>query len=157
MKRRVEVEHWLRCLNKTHTVLLDLGLDPGLPIITLYPGDTEFYLEPEPGVSYKFDVETKVMKAVIVTVIKRVEFEPVFSDLLSEPYSCPTQRSVRDVWGSPVRSRGPVALPHPIGKTGGWDAYGLASKGFADIELMYQYTAELQASAIILRTKEHEA
>ncbi|HDS1734962.1 hypothetical protein [Pseudomonas sp. BP8] len=154
MKKIVNVEHWLRFLGKTHAALLDLGLDPRLPFITVYPGDTEFYLEPEPGVSYKFDTETAVMKAVIITFIRRVELEPEFNDILSPPYACTSKHFVREVWGDPVNFRAPVALPQPIGKTGGWDAYELSGKGFAGVELMYQYTSDFETSAVIFRAKE---
>ncbi|MFJ4114530.1 hypothetical protein [Pseudomonas sp. NPDC089758] len=157
MTRIVEVEHWLKSLGETHATLLGLGLDPDLPFIKLYSGATELYLEPEPGVSYRLDTETKVLQAVIVTIIRRVELEPEFKDLLSQPYGCRDKDAVRATWGNPISSRGPMAMPPPIGKTGGWDIYELSSQGFASVELTYNYTTDFKVSGVVLRAKEDEA
>lgn len=157
MKDTVKVEGWLESIGKPHAVLVDLGLDPALRLVKLYPGASELYLEPEAGVSYRFDAKSKVLNAVIVSIVKRVESQPEFKGALSQPYGCLTKDAVRDAWGNPVNSKGPSMMPQPIGKTGGWDLYGLSSHGFDNLELVFQYTSELTVSGVVLRVRDDEA
>ena len=157
MTRIVDVELWLKSLGETHAAILGLGLDPGLPFIKLYSGATELYIEPEPGVSFEFETDTRILQAVIVTLIRRVELEPEFKALLSKPYGCLDKEAARATWGNPTTSRGPVAMPQPIGKTGGWDVYELSSQGFENVELVYQYNVDLKVTGVVLRAKENEA
>ncbi|MEB6588203.1 MULTISPECIES: DUF6392 family protein [Pseudomonas] len=157
MTRLVEVERWLGSIGKSYAELLDQGLEPNLRFIRLYPGATELYLEPYPGVSWRFDAHTKILQAIIVTLIRRVEPQPEFEGHLSQPYGCLDKPSVREAWGHPVNSRGPLKMPQPIGKTGGWDIYRLSSQGFENVELVYQYNVDLKVSGVVLRAKENEA
>ncbi|WP_322363763.1 hypothetical protein [Pseudomonas sp. Teo4] len=153
----MKVESWLESIGKTHAVLVELGLDPDLRLVRLYPGATELYLEPEAGLSYRFYAKTKVLNAVIVSIVKRVESQPEFKGTLSQPYGCLTKNAVREVWGNPLNAKGPSMMPQPIGKTGGWDLYELTSQGFDNLELVFQYTSELSVSGVVLRARDDEA
>lgn len=156
MTRVLDVERWLSCIGKSHAELLDQGLEPTLRRIRPYPGATEFYLEPDAGVSWRFDAETEILQAIIVTLIRRVDPQPEFEGIISQPYGCLDSRSVREFWGHPVSSSGPLKMPPPICKTGGWDMYELSSQGFENVELIYQYSIDLKVSGIVLRCKVDE-
>lgn len=157
MKRIVAVEPWLESVNRTYADLVENGLDPNLRRIKLYPGTEDFYLEPEPGVSFEFDSDSKMLKAVAITIIRRVDLAPEFKDFLSEPYGCLDKSAVRTAWGSPLRTSEPLVMPEPIGKTGGWDMYRLSGAGFGYIDLIYSYTKDFVVSGLVLRGAEDEA
>jgi hypothetical protein len=152
----VDVNQWLIKLRKNYSELVEDGLDPELRRLRLFSGDDEFYLEPSTGVTYVFDAKGKVLKAVQVCMIKRVEEQPEFDGFLSMPYGCLTQEVVRENWNNPVRSSGPVRLPSPIGQTGGWEIYSLASVGHENTEVIYQYTSDFKVSGVVLRVKPDE-
>ncbi|MBO9548974.1 hypothetical protein [Pseudomonas sp.] len=157
MTKLLDVERWLSSIGKSHAELLERGLEPTLRFIKLYSGATEVYLEPDPGISWRFDAETKILQAIIVTLIRRVDPQPEFEGVLSQPYGCLDKHAVREIWGHPLSSRGPLKMPRPIGEAGGWDMYELSSQGFEGVELVYQYTIDLKVSGIVLRCKEDEA
>lgn len=157
MNEILGVEGWLKCLGKTHRALLDIGLDPKLRFIKLFYGDIKIYLEPAPGISFVFDAETKVLRAVTITIIRRVEREPEFGGYLPQPYNCTDKVSVRAAWGNPIKSRETLVLPPPIGETGGWDMYSLSSVGFEELELIYSYTTDFIVSGFVLRVRKDEA
>jgi hypothetical protein len=158
MKRIVSVDAWVESLNKAYADLIEKGLDPALRFIKLYPGAEEFYIEPEPGVTYEFDTDSKILKSVAVTLIRRVELAPEFKDALSEPYGCFDKETVRRVWGTPFHAKDPLVMPGPIGKTGGWDMYRLANVGLdeVELELVYSYTKDFVVSGFVLRVMENE-
>lgn len=152
----IDVNQCLALLNKTYAELVENGLNPKLRFWKLFPGDDDFYLEPLPGVIYKFEAKSKVLQSINVCMIKRVEEQPEFKGSLTSPYGCLTQEMVRENWGDPVRSRGPFRLPSPVGQTGGWDMYSLASQGYEDFDLVYQYVADLRVSGIAVGVKKDE-
>lgn len=156
MTKMIAVENLINSLGQSHAALLNRGLDPKLRFIKLYPGALELYIEPEPGISYCFDAETKVLQAVIVVFIREVESEPEFNGLLSSPYSCPDKESVRIAWGQPSRCEGPTSLPPPLGEVGGWDIYEDNVQGHSNVVLTYQYAPNLRVSKIVLEAKNSE-
>ncbi|MGE8048621.1 hypothetical protein ACQKPT_10000 [Pseudomonas monteilii] len=156
MTKIVAVEKWISWLGQSHAALLSHGLDPKLRFIKLYPGALDLYIEPEPGISYCFDAETKILQAIIVVFIREVESEPEFNGALSSPYNCPDKESVRIAWGQPSRCEGPTSLPPPIGKVGGWDIYEGFVKGQINTMLTYQYASDLRVSKVVLEAKASE-
>jgi len=110
------------------------------------------YCEPERGVNYEFDAETKILQAVLVAIKSRVEGEPEYKGELSSPYDCFTKDTVRKIWGEPIECKGELVVP-ALGEYGGWDLYDLAGSGFENINIIYQYAVDLTVNGIVLALK----
>jgi hypothetical protein len=156
MNSTTNIRQLLDSLGKSYAELIERGLDSKLCLIKVFPEDDDFYLEPLPGISYQFHEESKTLQAVIIVLITRVEEQSEFEGELSAPYQCSTQAAVREVWGIPARSKGPMTLPLPFGRTGGWDLYSLAGQGYEGLELAYKYATDLRVSGVVLRIKEDD-
>lgn len=153
MSGLIQVEVMLASMGRPYADLLAQGLIPQTRLKKIFPEDYDAYLEIEAGLCYSFDAASKVLHAIIVSVMERNIPVEVFQGELSEPYSCRNRQDVLTTWGEPEQSRDASMMPLMLGKVGGWDVYNLASKGFPDIELTYQYTAALEVSGIVFNLK----
>lgn len=153
MSNPIQVDVMLASMGRTYADLLEQGRIPRTRLKKIFPEDDEAYLQIEAGLSYSFDAATQVLHAIIVSVMQRNIPLEVFQGELSEPYRRRNRKDVLAAWGEPEQSRDSSMMPKMLGKVGGWDVYNLASKGFPDIELTYQYTADLDVSGIVFNVK----
>ena len=52
------------------------------------------------------------------------------------------QEWVRNEFGTPKSTHGPVKLPQPIGLTGGWDIYPFDTSLLPGVDLVFKYTGD---------------
>ena len=147
-----KVEEYVKNIGKNYSVLLADGVIPSKSLQFLFEGDDEPYMAVEDGLSLSFS-EGRILQHVYVTLLKTVEGTKVYKGSLPEPLEKQIDQSwVREKFGAPVDSKGPVTLP-VLGKKGGWDAYSLDPKIFGSVQMIFQYTESLAVNVIHFKRK----
>lgn len=144
-----KLDSWISSLGKTHAELLGNDVIQASDLIEVYAGTDYLHSEPEAGVDFSFWAETKILEAIIFTLIKITPSEVVFEDSLPSPYDrLIDKEKVRNYFGSPMESRGPMRLPSPLGQIGGWDQFDLGHRGHPNVYVMFKYTVEFDVKGM---------
>lgn len=142
-----KIDDYVKSIGKSYSALLAEGAIPKKSLQYLFEGDNEPYLTVEDGLSLSFS-EEKILQHVYVTLLKTVEGTKEYKGPLPEPLVKQINQSwVRERFGAPVDSKGPVTLP-VLGKKGGWDAYSLDPKIYGSVRMIFQYTESLAVNVI---------
>lgn len=144
-----KLDDWLKNLGQSQDTLISRGMISNEPLIELYPGTDTLHLEPEVGIDFGFWAETKILEVICITLHKITPSEVVFTGRLPAPYeSLKSQELVREYFGQPSETKGPMRLPLPLGEVGGWDLYKLESKGYSNVRVVFKYTVELKVKGL---------
>lgn len=153
MKAEV-IEKVIRFLGRPHIDLLAGGVIPDEPLLQIFPGSEHVYFEPEDGVEMTFSSEESVFIKLFIllkeTTPSTLEYEGELPGKLQKNMD---QNWVREVFGVPEETHGPVKLPQPTGWTGGWDTYDYDSSLFPGITLVFKYSAEMKVEALVFKKK----
>lgn len=141
------IEAYAKGIGKHYSILVAEGVIPDKHLQLQFEGDDEPHMVIEDGLSLTFS-EGKVLQHVYVTLLRTVEGTKEYKGPLPEPLVKQINQSwVREKFGAPIDSRGPVTLP-VLGRKGGWDAYSLDPKVYGAVRMIFQYT-ESQAVNVI--------
>ncbi len=147
-----KVDEYVKSIGKRYPVLLAEGAIPKKSLQYLFEGDNEPYLTVEDGLSLSFS-EDQILQHVYVTLLKTVEGTKEYKGPLPEPLTKQINQSwVRERFGAPADSKGPVTLP-VLGTKGGWDAYSLDPKIYGSVRMVFQYTESLAVNVIHFKRK----
>ncbi|KAA0982635.1 hypothetical protein FQ192_30990 [Pseudomonas sp. ANT_J12] len=142
-----KIEDCAKGIGKSHSILVVESVIPNKSLQFQFKGDDEPYMSIEDGLSLGFS-EGKILQHVYVTLLKTVEGTKEYKGPLPEPLIKHINQSwVRERFGTPVDSRGPVTLP-VLGKKGGWDAYSLDPEVYGSVRMIFQYTESLSVNVI---------
>ncbi|MDU9390193.1 DUF6392 family protein [Pseudomonas sp. zfem002] len=148
------ITRWTLSLGRTFQGLVREGLLVDGP---LFPSSAEgvneeMICEPVAGVEFWFWQETMRLDRIVITLTARISGISVYKGELPEPFAHGmNQAEVREKLGQPYRSMGEVKLPLPIGLTGGWDAYRLASSTHPNAEVVIQYLSDKSVCGLAFR------
>ncbi|WP_038997978.1 MULTISPECIES: DUF6392 family protein [Pseudomonas] len=144
------IDTWLSSVGQTYQDLVRKKIISDTPFIELYPGTDYLHIEPERGVDFGFFAETKKLEAICITLQKIAPSQIDYAGELSAPYgSLKTRDAVHEFFGVPFEQKGPMTLPLPVGKTGGWDLYHLSSKGHENIRVIFKYNVNLEVCSLV--------
>jgi hypothetical protein len=153
-----KIEQLIKNLGQNHSELIATGLISNHQLIELFPGADDLYLEPEPGLYMRFLATSKRYKSLSVTLTKVVPVDIVYEGELPPPYAKNMlQADVQTLLGEPNAASGPINLPEPMGKTGGWEAYHLDSEKYPNIKAIFQYSESMQVDALVFRLIDENA
>ncbi|MBC3411128.1 hypothetical protein HU720_07410 [Pseudomonas sp. SWRI51] len=151
----IELNAYLEHLGKTHVELIEHGVLDDSRLIEVYPGSLTLYRQPQAGLDLAFLAETKQLESVMYTLRKLVPEDVLFTGNLPEPYaSCKKLDDVRDRFGAPHVSKGPLRLPDPLGEVGGWDGYTMTCEGREHLRVVFKYDADLTVFCISFGLKQ---
>jgi len=143
------IQSWTKNLGQTHEYLLSESLIPDNELIELFAGDDQVYLEPEKGISMTFWDETGRLESFAITLMKVVPGDSEYRGELPFPYELNMNKSkIRDLFGDPFQSSGPVKMPHPVGRTGGWDGYKLDQSLYPNTKVVFHYHESTQVDYV---------
>lgn len=149
-----EVEKIIGLLGKPRVDLVEAGAIPDEPLLQIFPGAENAYFEPEDGVEMTFSPEEEVFLKLFFmlkeTTPSTLEYEGLLPGKLRKDMS---QDWVRETFGAPKETHGPVRLPHPTGWTGGWDIYDFDGSQFPEVELVFKYTSEMKVETLVFKKK----
>ncbi|WP_324729590.1 DUF6392 family protein [Pseudomonas chlororaphis] len=144
------LERWISNLGKSHDAMVAQGVISNQPLQDLYDSGDSLEIEPEPGIELSFWAETKRFEAIQITL--RADPESgmaIYAGTLPAPYSAAvTQLEVRNAFGTPVRTVGPIAPPG-MKKIGGWDSFQLPSSLHPEALVDFQYSEDLQVDRVV--------
>lgn len=147
-----EIEKIIRFLGSSHLDLLAGGVIPDEPLLQIFPESEDVYFEPEEGVEMTFSSEENVFIKLFIllkeTTPSTLEYEGELPGKLQKHMD---QNWVREVFGVPKETHGPVRLPQPTGWTGGWDTYDYDSSLFPEITLVFKYSAEMKVVTLVFK------
>ena len=130
-------------LGKSHSELIAMGIVPNVLPSELFPGSETIYFELQDGVSMSFSPEGLVFIKLFLTLRKSVPSAVEYSgELPGRLVMEMNQEWVRNVFGTPKSTHGPVKLPQPIGLTGGWDIYPFDTSLLPGVDLVFKYTGD---------------
>lgn len=148
----VKINQWINSLGQDYTAFLAAGLIPNQPLIELFPGADDLYLEPEPGLYMRFLATTKYYKSLSITLRNTTPLDIIYEGELPKPYTkYMSQDNVRALFGEPLESSGPIRMPEPLGQTGGWEAYHLDTDTYPNIKVLFQYNESMQVDTLVFR------
>lgn len=156
---RNNIHQWISRLGQFHDVLQKTGVITDQPLIELFPGIDEVFLVPESGLELVFWAETKRYESLFITLIKTTPSTIEYKGELPPPYTKNMIKSdVRTIFGEPTESSGPITMPDPVGKIGGWDCYHLDSIAFPNKKVFFSYTRDLKVDSLsfTLIDKDHD-
>lgn len=147
-----EFEKTIDFLGKSHPDLLTHGVISDEPLLEIFPGADTIFLEPEDGVELTFSSEGEVfIKLFIILKTVTPSMIEYKGDLPGNLTRKMNQAFVRELFGEPKTSHGPVRLPQPTGWTGGWDTYDYDKQRFPGVELIFKYTAEMDVNTLVFK------
>lgn len=145
-----KIEIWINSLGRSYEDLLAQEIIPDQPLLELFSGIDRLYLEVETGISLSFWAETERFEELYITLKKTTPSTVEYKGELPKPYSLEmSQSSVHAIFGEPYKSQAPIKMPQPMGQAGGWESYRLDSVMFPGIEVVFQYTAEMQVDTLV--------
>jgi len=145
-----KVKMLIDSLGLTHTELIEKSIVPDDDLLELFPGIDELYLEPEVGVELSFWEETECFESLHFTLQKTTPSTVEYKGELPAPYSLKMNHSmVRELFGEPLEYSGPVIMPEPMGRTGGWEYYALDPVLHPDKKVLFKYLESMEVSSIV--------
>ncbi|HEX4552175.1 DUF6392 family protein [Pseudomonas sp.] len=144
-----DFEGLIKSLGETYEALLGQAIISG-PLFEIYPGRDllSFYLEA--GMDLDFWRDTGTFDAFFVTLKKTMPSTMEYQGELPSPYfNKMTQSDVREIFGMPKQSKGPIRMPEPMGQTGGWESYYLDQDAYPGKKVIFQYTASMEVKTLV--------
>lgn len=137
-------------LGLTHTELIEKSIIPDGDLLELFPDIDELFLEPEVGVEMSFWAETERYESLHFTLKNTTPSTVEYKGELPAPYSLRMNQSmVRSLFGEPIEFSGPVVMPSPRGKTGGWEYYSLDHLLHPNKKVLFKYLESMDVSTIV--------
>lgn len=146
---------WIKNLGNPHERLVAAGVIPDQPLTELYKGRDWLTLNVGEGVELSFLAENKVLETIYITLIHTVEGQTVFQGELPKPFELRMdQARVRENFGSPIESKGPMRLPN-LPPMGGIDTYSIDVQTHSSARVIFQYTADLKVDTLIFTLNDY--
>ncbi len=154
MKRSsaTKIRNWINSLGLPFSNLVDQGIVSDSPLLALYEDSDTLDLEPVPGIELSFGAESKIFKAMYITVFSNDAADaPVYAGDLPPPYNDSlTKDKVREIFGNPLRSHGVMRFTEPVSKTiGGWDFYMLDDFQNPGVQVEFQYDEQFKLEKMV--------
>jgi hypothetical protein len=144
------IKVWIASLGMTHGEMFSKSIIPDNELVQLFPGDDEFYFEPEIGLEINFAANTLSFRSLHITLLTTTPSTVKYTGELPEPFSLRmSQSDVHAIFGQPLEYSGPVSLPEPRGQTGGWEYYQLDAEVCPNVKIQFQYLESMEVSAIV--------
>ena len=145
----INIASLIRALGAPRRELIDRGTIPESDTEEVFPGSETFFSLLDEGVELSFCADTTHFKMLTVYIVDGPISGPVYQGELPEPLSTLTDKSSVDAaFPDPIKSRGPLSFPKPIGETGGWATYSLDTLGFVDTQVTFHFNPSLQIEYI---------
>lgn len=152
--KAAEFEKIVGYLGRSHADLVAEKIVPDVDLLEIYPDSDRLYVEPEEGLELTFSADDKILIEFFITLAKTTPSTVVYKgELPGALFEGMGQEQVIDLFGEPVKSKEPVALPLPIGQTGGWASYIYDDHLYPGVELIFQYTVEMKVDTVVFARK----
>lgn len=145
------INRWTESLGCTYEELVAGGMiSSSQPLTELFKGDDELIQNPTPGISLWFWAETRRLEKIIITLIKTVDDQTIYTGGLPPPFSLKMNKiGVYALFGEPMQSKGPAKIPGSGGQiSGGWDAYRLQERIHPNARVGFSYTADMKVKTL---------
>lgn len=149
-----ELDSYLFGLGKSHSELVLEGVLPPGDFIEIYPEALSLYRKLQLGLELRFWAEDQNFEAIFISLAERETSKEIYPDKIPEPYSrCITREETLKVMGEPTESKGPHALPSPLGESGGWDKFNLPGGGRPELNVLFRYDVALNVISLVFALK----
>ena len=143
----------IKSIGFTAEFLINKGLLPPGKFEYSFDGDDEFFYKPENGILLMFDLNTRVLKSVDISLapIDKKD-KDVYKGEMPTPFSLSMDMSmVRAELGEPTQVREATKLP-VIGMVGGWDIYvNRMNDLYPNTKIVFSYTVTQSVSGITFK------
>ncbi|MGJ7547345.1 DUF6392 family protein [Pseudomonas alloputida] len=145
---------YLTGLGQSHDELVSGDVIPPGDFIEVYPGALSIYRELMPGLELRFWAEDQNFESVMIALAETATSKVVYQQGLPEPYDmCVSRKVTLNILGEPIESKGPHKMPSPLGESGGWDKFDLASFGFENIYVLFEYDVGMNVTGLMFSLK----
>lgn len=138
------MERLIKNLGSSYDALIANKIIENLPLQDLYEDGETLEIEPAPGIELVFWPETLRFEVIYITLKDGHNSSiPVYTGELPEPFKqVRDQRQVRQIFGKPIFSKGPMQLQGT--DLSGWDTYQLEPNWHPAAFVEFQYRNNMQ-------------